>query len=67
MPNFYRKKIAILTLFSILIPNLVFGAEIDYDKIISDSDANNYQSMTMLEIRDFLSSQNSYLKKQRPP
>ena len=62
MPNFYRKKIATLTLLAILIPNLVFGAEVDYDKIISDSDANNYQSMTMFEIRDFLSSQNSYLK-----
>ena len=62
MPSFYRKKIAIFTLLAILIPNLAFGAEVNYDKIISDSDAENYQSMTMPEIRDFLRSQNSYLK-----
>jgi len=62
MANYYRKKIAIFTLFVLLIPNLVFGAEVNYNNIISDSDAENYQSMTMSEIRDFLRFQNSYLQ-----
>jgi hypothetical protein len=61
MPSYHKKKIALFTLFTLLIPNLVFGAEVNYDKIISDSDAGNYQSMTMLEIRNFLRSQDSYL------
>ncbi|MFA6466494.1 MAG: hypothetical protein WCV71_01385 [Patescibacteria group bacterium] len=62
MTSYYKKKIAIFTLFLILIPNVVFGAEVDYNQIISDSDAENYQSMTVSEIRDFLRSKNSYLK-----
>jgi len=62
MSSYYRKKIAFFILLILLIPNLVLGAEVDYDNIISDSDANNYNSMTMEEIRDFLRKQNSYLK-----
>lgn len=62
MTNDYKQKIAIFTLFVLLIPNLAFGAEVDYNNIISDSDADNYQSMTMSEIRDFLRSQDSYLQ-----
>ncbi|MFA6307636.1 MAG: hypothetical protein WCS88_02990 [Patescibacteria group bacterium] len=61
MSSYYKRKIAIFTLLSILIPNLVYGAEVDYNHIISDQEAEDYQSMTMFEIRDFLRSQNSYL------
>lgn len=62
MSKSFKQKIAIFSLFSILIPSLVWGAEVDYDNIISDSDANNYNSMTLSEIRDFLREKNSYLK-----
>lgn len=62
MSSYYKKKIAIFTLFLLLIPNLVLGAEVDYNQIISDADAENYQAMTLAEIRDFLRAQNSYLK-----
>lgn len=63
MSNYYRKKVAFLVLFVLVIPNLVWGAsDVNYNNIISDADANNYNSMTLAEIRDFLRAQNSYLK-----
>lgn len=63
MLNYYKKKIAFLTLLAVLIPNFVWAVgEVNYNNIISDADANNYNSMTMPEIRDFLRAQNSYLK-----
>jgi len=62
MTNYYRKNIAIFIMFTLFIPNLVRGAEVNYNNIISDADANNYNSMTLTEIRDFLRTQNSYLK-----
>jgi len=62
MTHFYKKNIAIFVMFTLFIPNLVWGAEVNYNNIISDADANNYNSMTLAEIRDFLRSKNSYLK-----
>jgi hypothetical protein len=61
MPHNYRKKIAFFILFVILIPNFAFAAEANYNYIISDAEATNYQSMTEAEIRDFLRDRDSYL------
>jgi hypothetical protein len=54
-------KVIISAIFGFLAPQLVFGANINYSNIISDAEAQNYQAMTQVQIRDFLRSKNSTL------
>lgn len=56
-----KKIITFFTLFSFIFPIIAQAAEFDYNNIISDEEAENYKSMTQIEIRDFLREQNSYL------
>ncbi|MCB9802633.1 hypothetical protein H6761_01260 [Candidatus Nomurabacteria bacterium] len=59
-----NKKIQRILSFTVLIfslPNLVLAANIDYSNIISDAEAENYQSMNQVQIRNFLQSKNSTL------
>lgn len=61
--DYYKRKIAFYLLFIMFFtPALSLAAEVNYNSIISDADAQNYNAMTLVEIRDFLRSQNSYLK-----
>ncbi|OGY94643.1 MAG: hypothetical protein A2406_02340 [Candidatus Komeilibacteria bacterium RIFOXYC1_FULL_37_11] len=64
MTNFYKKNIAIFVMFTLFIPNLVWGAEVDlnnYNYIISDAEALNYQSMDKKDIQEFLDSKGGYI------
>jgi hypothetical protein len=54
-----NKILVIFLLFIIALPTQVLAS--DYNNIISDADVNNSESMTQVEIRDFLRSNNSYL------
>lgn len=61
MPS--KKTVSIISLFSLLFPILVQAAEFDPSNIISDEAAQDYQSMSQIEIRDFLREQDSYLSR----
>ncbi len=54
-----NKIFIIFLLFIIALPSTSLAA--DYNNIISDEDVSYYESMTQVEIKDFLRSNNSYL------
>ena len=55
------KIIALLTL-CILLPSIAMAGDFDYSNIISDEEASDYQTMTQVEIKSFLTDKGSYLK-----
>ena len=59
MPS--TKLISIFTLFALVFPIIVQAANVDYNNLLSDEEAQDYKSMSQVEIRDFLKQQGSYL------
>lgn len=57
---FKRNKKFLLLFIVLLIPGPVW-ADFNPDNIISDGEVNNYNTMTQVQIRDFLQDHNSYL------
>lgn len=55
-----KKLFAILSLAAILVPNISL-AEFDQNHIISDSEAEDFNSFNSFQIQDFLEDKNSYL------
>lgn len=60
MHGSFRKLNIPLVLVMLAFP--LVGRAFDYNNIISDAEANDYQSMGQVEIKSFLESHNSYLK-----
>lgn len=54
------KKIILLIFGLLLLPN-ISSANVDYNKILSDSQATNYSSMSINDIQKFLEDKDSYL------
>ncbi len=57
---FKRHKLFFLLLISVFLP-AVARADFNPDNIISDGEGSNYNTMTQVQIRDFLQSHSSYL------
>ena len=58
----FKKTTVIISLLSLIVPSLVQAADFDYNNIISDAEAQDYNSMGQIAIRDFLREQDSYLR-----
>ena len=61
MNKIATKLIAIISLFSLIFPLAGQAIDFDYNYIISDAEAQAYDSMSQVEIKDFFLEKNSYL------
>jgi len=60
MKNLRKNKYFIVFTLVVFWPSVVFG-QVDYNNLLSDEQAQDYSSMTQVQIKDFLQSKNSTL------
>lgn len=56
-----KRIISSFTLFLLIFPFMVSALEVDFNNIISDEEAQDYSSMSQVQIKDFLREKDSFL------
>jgi hypothetical protein len=62
MNGSFKKTIAIISFLGLVFPSLTQADDFDFNRIITDAEAGNYNSMGQLDVRDFLREKDSYLR-----